>query len=271
MLDPELSAALQAGRAAWVGVKLDDVSFVRLVGDLAVSRGDLAERGPDLFLAWACAAKDPSALGYFERTFLPEVDSYVARLGLSPGVVDDVRQDLRIRLLVGPAPRIGQYGGRGPLGAWVRMAAIRIALNLLERERRRQPTSDVTALSTLIGEEANPEIAAVRSLHGGAFQQALDKSLRVLDARDKTLLRMHFVDQLDIDTIGQIYRVHRATVARWLVAIRRRVLDNLRAELSLELPATTSEFRSMLTVLRADLEVSVRHLAPTAQMGERRR
>ena len=65
------------------------------------------------------------ALAHFERLFLPAVDGYVGRLGLADAVVDDVRQELRIRLLVGEDPRIGQYSGRGPLAAWVRMAAIR--------------------------------------------------------------------------------------------------------------------------------------------------
>jgi RNA polymerase sigma-70 factor (ECF subfamily) len=71
---------------------------------------------------------------------------------------------------------------------------------------------------------------------------------------------MHFVDGLNIDEIGCVYRVHRATVARRLVAIRRRVLDNLRTELSLTLPATTSEFRSVLALIRGDLDLSLRHL-----------
>jgi RNA polymerase sigma-70 factor (ECF subfamily) len=71
---------------------------------------------------------------------------------------------------------------------------------------------------------------------------------------------MHFIDQLNIEGIGRIYRVHRATVARWLVAIRQLVLENLRTELKLDLRASTSEFRSMLAVVRDDLELSMRHL-----------
>src|SRR5439155_18092365 len=123
-------------------------------------------------------------------------------------------------------------------------------------------------LGTLVGEQTSPELAAVRHRHASAFQAALERSLDALAARDKTLLRMHFVDRLNIEAIGRIYRVHRATVARWLVAIQKAVLDNLRKELALDLRATTSEFRSMLAVVRADLELSLRHLLTPGESGE---
>jgi RNA polymerase sigma-70 factor (ECF subfamily) len=258
----KFQAAFEAGRAAWPGTKLDLDAFVRRATRLDVRDDDAAARGADLYLAWACADRDKAALSFFERLFLPAVDGYVGRLGLSEAVVDDVRQELRIRLLVGDEPRIGQYSGRGPLAAWVRMAAIRVALSLLERSKLRSHAKDVSALGALVGEQTSPELAAVRHRHGSAFQAALERSLDALGPRDKTLLRMHFIDQLNIEAIGRIYRVHRATVARWLVAIRRRVLDNLRTELALDLKASTSEFRSMLAVVRGDLELSLRHLLP---------
>jgi RNA polymerase sigma-70 factor, ECF subfamily len=258
-----LQTAFEAGRAAWPGTKLDLDAFSRRALRLEVRPDDITGRGADLYLAWACAERDKAALSYFERIFLPAVDGYVGRLGLAEAVVDDVRQELRIRLLVGDDPRIGQYSGRGPLAAWVRMAAIRVALSLLERSKLRSHARDVSALGALVGEQTSPELAAVRHRHGSAFQAALERSLDALGARDKTLLRMHFIDQLNIEAIGRIYRVHRATVARWLVAIRRRVLENLRTELSLDLRASTSEFRSMLAVVRGDLELSLRLLLPT--------
>jgi len=50
--------------------------------------------------------------------------------------------------------------------------------------------------------------------------------------RERTLLRMPLVDRLNIDRLGVIYRVNRATVARWLVAIRRRLFEEVRRELA---------------------------------------
>jgi RNA polymerase sigma-70 factor (ECF subfamily) len=142
-------------------------------------------------------------------------------------------------------------------------------LNLLTSNERKDRENDTVALGALIEDELTPELAAVCRRHGDAFQKALERSLESLDRRDKTLLRLHFVDELSIDAIGRIYRVHRATVARRLVAVRRRIFDHLRADLSLRLGATNSEFRSILAALRTDLELSLRHLLPVGGGHER--
>ena len=59
-----------------------------------------------------------------------------------------MRQRLRERLFVGsdgePA-RLASYSGRGPLGTWVRIAAIRLALNLRRSERDASLRADATS------------------------------------------------------------------------------------------------------------------------------
>src|SRR4051812_46377751 len=257
--ESHLARAFEAGRAAWPGVGLAFEPFARRMKEREVLPGDLATRGSDLYLALACAQRDPAALSYFERTFLPHVDQYVARLRLADDVIDEVRQELRIRLLAGPDPRVGHYGGRGPLGGWVRVAAVRIALSWIDDNRSRR-LNDSGALSAIVADGPSPEVAALKGRYSGAFQAALDRSIALLDPRDRTVLRLHFVDRLNIDAIGTIYRVHRATVARWLVDIRKRIFASLRDELSLDLKATSSEFRSMLSVVKEDLNLSMQRV-----------
>ncbi len=261
MVDTKILAAFEAGRAAYPASKFDLPSFARRVAELDVREEDMALRPADLFLAWSCAQHDPAALASFEQRFLQRVSVDVGRMGLDDGLIDEVRQELRIRLLIGQEPRIAQYTGRGALAAWVRIAAVRSALTLIERNKKHPRPAEMNALRSLVGDETSPELAALRHRYGGAFQAGLERSLEALEPRDKTLLRMHFIDQLNIDMIGRIYRVHRATAARWLVAIRRQVLESLRKELALELRAgTSSEFRSLLAVLRSDLDISLRHV-----------
>src|SRR5262245_61000539 len=97
-MEAQLTKAFEAGRAAWPGTKLDADAFAQRASRLEVRADEVAARGADLYLAWACAERDKTALSYFERLFLPAVDGYVGRLGLADAVVDDVRQELRIRL-----------------------------------------------------------------------------------------------------------------------------------------------------------------------------
>src|SRR6266508_3856521 len=248
----------ERGRLFWPGVRLAEAVFARRVAELGVRPEDLAARPGDLYLAWACAERDASALAHFDRTFLPLVPRYVRCLNLNDDKLDEVRQELRIRLLVGETPRIGQYSGCGPLGAWVRTSAIRVGLRFAAPTKSQ--SADLDALGALMGDGVNPELLAIRKRYGGTFQRALERSFHALDARDKTLLRLSFVDSLGIDAIGRIYRVHRATAARWLVLIRRQVLVNLQRECSIELTTTGSEWQSMLRIMKQDLELNLQHV-----------
>src|SRR5262245_53373190 len=101
----------ELGRDAWPDVDLDEATFVRRLSHLDIPLDQVAARAGDLYLAWACAEGNPVALAHFDQHHLRRIGIYVARWGLSDDTVDELRQQLRIRLLVGECPRIGQYGG----------------------------------------------------------------------------------------------------------------------------------------------------------------
>ncbi len=114
----------------------------------------------------------------------------------------------------GVAPRIASYSGRGALGAWVRVAAVRVGLRLTEQRRAPMPTIE-SALST------DPELDYVRSRYKSSFSQALTEGLATLSPEERNLLRLHFVDGLTIDGLAPFFGVHRATAARRLADARQ--------------------------------------------------
>lgn len=265
-------AAFAAGRAAWPRVSLSGARFGQHATELAVSEQALAERAADLFLACACGDGDPQAIRYFESEYLSQLTVYLARFSLSPPALDDVRQSLRVKLLVGisrgpssalaPSPGILGYRGNGTLGAWLRITAVRTAIDSLRGAEGKMTAAPQLAEFALLTDE-NPELATVRSLYRERVRDALEQSLSTLDARQKTLLRLSLVDDLNIDAIGAMYHVHRATVARWFVAIRVRILMSVRSGLDLPIQPTPSELRSLIGVLRDDIHLSARRiLAP---------
>jgi RNA polymerase sigma-70 factor (ECF subfamily) len=193
---------------------------------LEVTKDDLSLRGPDLFLATACGAGDQAAIRHFDATYVRTVDRRVARFELSADKLDDLRQKVRTKLLMGPAPGIRNYRGQAPLGAWLHVTAVRLAIDI--GQWCRSPRGH-RSLELLPGTES--EIETVRNLDQERFRAALEESFQALTAREKTILRLHVVDGLNIDAIGAIYAVHRATAARWLVAIRTRVYERLKDEL----------------------------------------
>jgi RNA polymerase sigma-70 factor (ECF subfamily) len=213
--------------------------------------------GAELYLAAGCAAGDRAALAVFENEYVARVPLYVSRLSLREELLDDLRQRVRIRLLFDQPPRIGSYAGLGPLDGFVRLTAVRLGLDLLEAQKSLpRPMDPVLLTSGLHG--AEPCFDVARARYGPLFQTVLQEALEGLGDRDKALLRFHFVEQLNIEEIGRIYRIHRATAARWLLDIRRRLLAAVQERLSLEVRITTSsEFRSLLDVVRDDLHLSL--------------
>lgn len=259
-------AAFATGQSAWPGVGLLSERFAFHTTKLNVTSERLVGRSSDLFLACACANGDPQALRYFESEILSQIDLYVARFSLPKHLVDEVRQRVRIKLLVGDSPGIAGYRGHGSLGAWVRITAVRTAIDVVGAVASRGWTdTDLLDLGISVGDD--PELAASKNLYRENFKAALDQGLRALNARDKTLLRLLVVDGLNIDAIGSIYRVHRATVARWFVAIRSRILLSLRGGLGLRTLPSPSEMRSLIGLLRDDIHLSAKRILTEAQDG----
>ena len=121
-MDDPWQAALARAHAAWPELTLDVAGFV---AHAEAHRGAGARdvHLPELFLAWAASTGDAAAVRTFDARVLPAIDPVVRRIDPTPAFVDEVRQAVRVRLLLGAdgaAPRLAAYQGRGPLVAWVR-------------------------------------------------------------------------------------------------------------------------------------------------------
>ena len=81
--------------------------------------------------------------------------------------------------------------------------------------------------------------------------------MAALPARDRLLLRLQYVDALDITAIGALYRMHRSTVVRWRASVRRELFEGTRRRLRESVAVTDSEFDSLLRVVRSQMYVSL--------------
>ncbi|HEU0030446.1 MAG TPA: sigma-70 family RNA polymerase sigma factor [Kofleriaceae bacterium] len=269
-LGDALVAIVGAARAAWPGVELDEARFVSFVGArMPLTEGDrlrtevvlaaLARlRTPDLWLACACGDGDPTALAAFERAYGNDIDIALAALGAPGHVADEARQIVRTRLFVavpGSEPVIARYGGRGDLRAWVRATTVRAAIDLIRQGKRELPSDDELLDAPIT--PADPELARLRERYGAEFKEAFGEAFAALPKRDRVLLRYRYVDGLDVDGIGAVYRVHRSTAARWLQRIRQELLDDTRARLAARLGVASTELDSILRFIGSELDVSI--------------
>ena len=178
-----ISAAWDAGRAAWPTVTLERAQLAAFVAPRAENRQFLA----DLYLAAACMAGDREALAVFEREVLIHARSAIRSIDSNDSFTDEVFQRVRAKLLVADeaAPRIGEYAGRGPLRAWVGITAVRTALMMQRSVRRAREVpaeDDWTDALTMISTN-NPELDLLERQYAEAFGAALRDAVAALEPR----------------------------------------------------------------------------------------
>jgi len=254
--------ALATARAAWPAVKFDDAQLVQFVGE-RLAGPDLVSAlatlpAADVALAGACAAQEPTAHAAFD-SILAEVDAAGASTRASKDLIDEVKQLLRVQLLVTRADRpagIAGYKGKGPLRGWVRITATRELIRHLKRAARETPVD--RQLEEMLGAGGDdPVLEQLKSEYRAHFATALREAIAELDAEDRTLLRQQIVDKLSIDELGAVYGVHRATAARWLTRARGALVAATRHRLAEKLSMPVDEIDSVIRLVQSRLDASV--------------
>ena len=243
-----------------------ELGYPSVVDDLAahavaaIARGARVDHAADLVLAWALARGTADAVRRFDRELIAEIDAAARKIDRSPGFVDEARQIARIRLLVGDGetpPRIATYGARGPLRGWIGVAALRIALNL-KRGAKRAHQEDV--LADVVDREPDPELRHLRTLYRAELRDALAGALRALSDRARAVLRLRFVDGLELAQIGRLYGVHESTASRWIRQAIDDVSAGARRRLIEKLAVSPESLDSVARMVASNLDLSISRL-----------
>ncbi|HTB60095.1 MAG TPA: sigma-70 family RNA polymerase sigma factor [Polyangia bacterium] len=263
-LEANLAAACARGHAAFKMLVLDDLTFARhLARTIKMGGTDPSAISTlaieDLFLACACLAGIAGAAAAFSARHGATIRGTIARIvrGADNG---EVEQQLVTGLLVGsvatPA-RIGSYAGKAPLDRWLGVAAQRAALMWLRDNRTEERARDGAAAEPAVSGHTHPEMAFLKDRYRGDFEQALKESLGRLPERQRTLLRLHLVNGVSIEKIGQMFAVSQPTASRWLAAARETLLDDIKATLGNRLGASSEELASLAGMVASRLDLSL--------------
>jgi RNA polymerase sigma-70 factor (ECF subfamily) len=254
-------AMLDSAQAAWPELIIDAAQIVEFVAQ-RLAGPDLAAAlagapAADLVLAAACMAQEPTAHAAFD-TVLTEVDAAGASTRSPPDLVEDVKQVIRVQLLVAKGdkqPGIAGYRGKGPLRGWVRITATRELIRHQRKLARERPSE--RPLDEALGDAGDPMLSQLKAEYRTEFAAALREAITELSAEDRTLLRQQIVDQLSIDEIGAAFGVHRATAARWLLRARGALVAATRGRLAARLKLSVEEIDSVIRLVSSQLDASV--------------
>jgi RNA polymerase sigma-70 factor, ECF subfamily len=234
-----------------VRVLVPTVSTEEQLGCLAFS---------DLFLVHASLDGDVMALGELSRMLDEEATRALSRLKLDHDTKDEAKQLLRAKLLVRDGeqpPRLEAYGGRGPLRAWLRTAALRTALSDARRTRRDEGEEALRAANLLT---TDPEAEYIRERYATEYQQAFEEAFATLSVRARTLLKMHLLEDMSVDDMARAYGEHRSSTWRALKAARDQILEQARQRLVERLALSSREFESLMRLVQSRLELDLTEL-----------
>lgn len=251
-----LESLCAAARARWPQVKLDDQVTANWLG-ARWRDGAVAPHASDVALAGACAAHRPGAHEALHET-LTRLSRVLKPLSAGRVELEDVCQAVLDKLLVARDGVLGitRYEGTGPLEGWLRAALVRTALNL-ERSGRQEDPTEFDELARAATLSAAPELSYVRAKYRPEFAAAFRHALAGLSSRDRNLLRLHHLNGVTLDALATMYKVHRATVARWLAAARQTAVETTRESLRQALKLDEQELTSLIRALEGQLNVSL--------------
>ena len=266
-----LVALIGAAREGYPEVALDDGSFVRFVaervprsGDVAVAVGAVA--AADLLLVAACVAREPAAVARFESTYLARVPAYLHRMGSGGPGADEVKEVLREKLFIGGAngrAALLDYQGRGSLDGWVRLAAVRHALNLRRGDARHDNMLERAGAEPV--PTPNPELEILRTRYRVDFEGCFREALAALPSEDRAVLRLRYMDGLGVGQIATLRGVHRSTVTRWLSTVQATVFGETLRLLKGRLGSTNTELESLVGLLHSRADFTLHDLFAATQ------
>ncbi len=261
----EMEALYELGRRTWPAIALTpDAFFAHLTRVVETGTPVSQLHGDGLYLAAACCAGDELAIATFRNHFAADVTAVVHRMGLYEHN-DEIVQSL-FRQLFAPdtdrEPFIANYAGRGALGSWLRVVAVREAyriVRMLRKQGQREVLGDHMLADRAV-DARDPELDHLKGKYQAAFRDAFQAAFEALSRRDRQVLRYCYLDGLNLDQVALIYNISRATAGRWRLTAQQNVLEGTRTRMAATLRVDSAEFESIMRVVRSELDLSIMRL-----------
>lgn len=250
-----------AARSAHPDIHVDAALFTRELAQRAAAAEIAIDemKGADVYLAIACTAGNPRAIELVRSVLASEVSFASRKTTASADQLAEVTANLSRIVFVDEGERpaaLRNYSGRGELKSYLRVIAMREVMRVVNRDRREVAVDDSELFDRLVP-ASDPEISILRAQYREIVDEAMRAAVATLDERGRALLRYAFVDSWNVDRIGELYDVHRATAARWVAAVREQLGDEIRKQLAKRLRVRADEVDSIVRLVQSRIDVSL--------------
>jgi RNA polymerase sigma-70 factor (ECF subfamily) len=144
---------------------------------------------------------------------------------------------------------------------WIRVVVSRMVVDLLRSKGVTRERAVAPEVLDAIGRtDPDPQFELWRDRYRDEVQAALEDAFAALSSKDRRLLRGQLVDRLGTDELGAMFGVHRTTAARWAEHARVLLMEGARASLRKRVGGGERTVRSLVAMVRSQLELSVARL-----------
>jgi RNA polymerase sigma-70 factor len=206
----------------------------------------------DLKLARACAAGDEHAWELFVREYRPLL--YRAADALDPtGAARELADSLYAELFGvtatgGARPSLFRYyEGRSSLATWLRAVLAQRFVDGVRSRRKSEPLADNDEVPAPCG-EPDPQ----RGQYVTLVQQALERAILTLPARDRLRLSCYYVQELTLAETGRIMKESEATASRQLARTRQAIGHAIEAQLREEARLSDGQIKACFASVSED-------------------
>ncbi|HYH97163.1 sigma factor-like helix-turn-helix DNA-binding protein [Hyalangium sp.] len=271
-LEALLLRAYQAGRDRWPNVLLPEEEFIRhwtqrLPAEFeGLPLAQVIEETvlPDLYLACACLRDDDDseALAVFEEQYIARLPALLGKPKLPEDVLDELKQTVRIQVLVGTGgskPDLDRYRGLGTLESWIKIVASR-QLGKQSTPTRFAHEEDAHAMLEALPAPEDPYFDTLKRRYFPQLVQALGEAFSSLSPDQRHLLRLHFRSRLSTTKIAALLGVNQSTSWRQIAKALEAVYAEMKRRLQERYNLSTHDFESLVNALRSQLDMSISQL-----------
>ncbi len=224
----------------------------------------------DLCLAVACAKGDDAAWEDFFRDYRSYMLATARTMTQDPSAAEQLA-DSTFAELYGLRESGGErvskfsfYSGRGSLRGWLRAVVYQLSADMHRQTSRFVQTEepedlDRMARASLAPERAtNTEVAFIKERYRVSVADSLGRAIAELEARERLLLVYYYYDEMTLREIGQLFKVHEATISRWLAKVQKRVRKLVEKSLARDHRFNRREVNEAIQLAAEQMDINVR-------------
>ena len=264
-LDLAVAAHLADARRAWPTLEIAAAVYAACLRETIAARADepadrvLATMPIDLVLAAACGTGDAAAIALARAELAPDLRHALARTGARRR--DDrrgraARVDHAVRRRWRADPPVQRPRPAAQLGSQHRRAHDPAHAREIRPDRR--PTTSYRSSRRRCAIRSS---RSMRARYAPQVRSSFAQAMAALTPRQRNVLRQYHIDGSTIDQLAVLYKINRATAARWVAGARLALVTATRDRLIAELVLEPHEVDSVIRLVRSQLSLSVRELA----------